>query len=482
MPPAAAGTLAAGAGVVVGCALAIDVRLGAVLALAVLCVPIALADPPLIIALWAALTVFSKSPGAGLALTATGLLAFGAWLAHARADPARIRSALRPHRQLITLIVLLLAWLTVSMAWAADPARAAAEAGIWYVNAVAVVVLVTSLRTPRDIRLVVGAVIAAVVASAALGLVGVDLASAASAPQAATGAEGRLEGASGDPNFMAAFIVAAVVLGTVLFSAAASPWRAVLPAAIALLVVGLAATESRGGLLAFLVVLGAGVVVMRGRRAVALGLAAVALLIGGLSLAANPAALERIKLAEQDRGNGREDLWVVARRMAAEHPMTGVGLDNFTARSAEYVRRPGSLDYVELIVDRPHVVHNTYLQMLAETGVIGLGLWLALAATVLGSALRAARRFERAGRHRLAVLSRGVLVADVGLLTAVFFISALSTATVWVLLALGPVLLSLASAPDRGSPGRAARPSGRGVGYSPAVRLPVGLARGELGS
>jgi O-antigen ligase len=305
---------------------------------------------------------------------------------------------------------------------------------------------------------VISAIVTAVAASVALGLAGFDLGATPSVAETATSSQGRLQGASGDPNFMAAFIVAAVALGAVLWGAVASRWRVVVPALMGLLLVGLPATESRGGLLALLVVLVVAIVVMRGRRSAVLGGAAVAVLVAGVWIAANPSALARIQSAEQDRGNGREDLWLVARRMSADHPLTGVGLHNFTARSPEYIRQPGSLTYVDLVVDRPHEVHNTYLQMLAETGVIGLGLFLAFASTALASAVRAARRFERAGRHRLAVLARGVLVADLGLLTAAFFISAQSTATVWLLLALGPALLGLALAPighSSGSPLRA---------------------------
>jgi O-antigen ligase len=449
--PAATGAVAVAFGTAVGVALAVDIRLGAALAAAVLALPIALVDPPLVIALWAGLTVLSRYPDVGLVMTSTGLLAFGVWLAQWRADPARIRATLHPHRRLLTLLGLLLAWVTISLAWARDPARAGSELVSWYVNAVAIVILLTSVRTPRDVKLVIGAIVVAVAASVAMGLAGVDFggASSATATATATTSQGRLQGASGDPNFMAAFIVPAIVLGTVLWAAAASRWRAVLPAMIVLLLVGLPATESRGGMLAFLVVLLAGFVVMRGRRSVVLGAATVALLIGGTWISTHPAALARIKSAEQDRGNGRQDLWLVARRMSADHPLIGVGLANFRVRSPDYVRQPGALNYVDLVVDRPHEVHNTYLQLLAENGAIGLGLFLALCWTALASALGAARRFVRAGRHRLAVLSRGVLVADVGLLTASFFITAQSTAAVWLILALGPVLLGVASATDR---------------------------------
>jgi hypothetical protein len=82
--------------------------------------------------------------------------------------------------------------------------------------------------------------------------------------------------------------------------------------------------------------------------------------------------------------------------------------------------------------------------VLAESGIVGLGLTLALAAIAVISALRAGRRFERAGERGLALLARGVVAAHAGLLTAAFFISAQATATVWVLLALGPVLLGVA--------------------------------------
>ncbi len=465
MPVIAAGAVAAGLGIAAGVAVAVDLRVGALLALAVLGIPVALVDPPLIIALWAALTVFSKHPAFGMATTAVGLLACGAWLARARSNPAQIRAALAPHRWLLTILALLLIWVTLSPAWSQDSGRAGSEVADWWINAAAVVVLLTSLRTPRDVKLVVAALVIAVVASVALGLAGVDIAASASVAETATNSEGRLQGTVGDPNFMAAFIVSSIVLAVVLFGATRSRWRAVLPPAIALLVVGLAATESRGGMLAFLVVLAAAFVVMRGRRAEVLAVAAVILLIGGVWISANPAVLQRIERAQEDRGNGREDLWLVARRMSGDYPVTGVGLDNFVVRSPEYVRRPGSLDYVELVVDRPHEAHNTYLQMLAETGAVGLGLWLALALAAMASAFRAARRFARAGRRSLTLLARGVLVGDVGLVITTFFITAQTTATVWVLLALGPILLGVSYAQ-----------SGTRIGYSSGERLRASTA------
>src|SRR5215204_4709349 len=64
------GVAAAGAAIAVGVALTIDLRLGAALALGAVLAPLAVLDLPVVIALWAALTVFSRAPGFGLATSA----------------------------------------------------------------------------------------------------------------------------------------------------------------------------------------------------------------------------------------------------------------------------------------------------------------------------------------------------------------------------------------------------------------------------
>jgi O-antigen ligase len=439
------GVVAAGAGIAVGLALTIDLRLGAALALGALVVPLALLDLPVVIALWAALTVFSRIPGLGLTTSAAGLLVLGAWIAHARTDRAAIRSALRLHRPLLAVVTLLLVWLTLSRAWAQDQAAAASALLDWYINAAALVVVLTSLRTARDVLLVIGAVILAVLAALGLALAGIELAPAQLSPDLASAADGRLTGALGDPNFMAAIFLPVLVLCAAMRGAVSTPARSLLLPAAIFLAVGLAMTQSRGGLLAAVATLVAALVFMRGHRAAVLGVGAAAVVTVAVYLLANPAALGRLQSIGEDRGNGREDLWLVARRMSADHPVGGVGLANFTVRSREYVRRPGTLRYVELVVERPHVVHNSYLQLLAETGVVGFMLFLAFAWSAVASAVRAGRRFERAGDSALALLSRGVVAANIGLLTAAIFISVQTTSIVWVLLAFGPLLLGVAA-------------------------------------
>jgi O-antigen ligase len=305
------------------------------------------------------------------------------------------------------------------------------------------VVLLTSVRTERDIRLVVVAIVAGTLFSVLIGLAAGGLGEAGAGVETATATEGRLQGGADDPNFLASAIVPAVVLAVALAGLVRARQRPALLAAIVVLVVGLVATQSRGGALAAIAALLASLVVMRGRRGHVLAVVALVAAVALAYVAVSPGALSRLTSAE-DRGNGREDLWVVASRMADEHPVTGVGLDNFRVRSAEYVREPGSLQFVDLIAERPHEVHNTYLQLLAETGVVGAALFVAVVALALRSAGTAARRLAAAGRRELAQLARAVLVANVGLLAAGVFLSTGSRALFWILLALGPALLGLA--------------------------------------
>ena len=106
----------------------------------------------------------------------------------------------------------------------------------------------------------------------------------------------------------------------------------------------------------------------------------------------------------------------------------------------------------EFIVDHPKVTHNIYLQLLSELGVIGLGLFLALIVTCLGCVLRAARTFRREGAATMELLSRGLFIALAALLVADFFSSALYSKQLYLLLAMGPALLAMAS-PRRASSG-----------------------------
>jgi O-antigen ligase len=292
--------------------------------------------------------------------------------------------------------------------------------------------------------------------SVLIGLASNGLTSSASAIDTATSQEGRLQGGAGDPNVLAAGLVPAIVLAAALASGARGAGaRWALGFAILVMGVGVAATESRGGMLAMVVALVASLAVAKGRRVAIVALAAFA--IGGAAawFVNSPSGWERITSFDGG-GNGRSDLWAVAGDMAHDHPIVGVGLANFQERAGEYVRRPRELQFVDLIAEEPHVAHNTYLQFVAENGLLGLAIFLALAAAALHAALTAGRRFDANGDDPLATLSRAVFVGILALMTASIFLTNGHDSRLWLLFGLAAILAQLSRV--QGRPGLDAGP------------------------
>jgi hypothetical protein len=77
-------------------------------------------------------------------------------------------------------------------------------------------------------------------------------------------------------------------------------------------------------------------------------------------------------------------------------------------------------------------------------GVIGLVAFVLILGFSLRCALRAARLFERRRDFTMELLSRAVFVGLVGILTADFFASEQFSKQLWLLLGLGPALLTMA--------------------------------------
>jgi probable O-glycosylation ligase (exosortase A-associated) len=75
---------------------------------------------------------------------------------------------------------------------------------------------------------------------------------------------------------------------------------------------------------------------------------------------------------EDESAMGRIRAWGVALQMWSDHPITGVGPRNFTLLYRRYSN-----------TDEVHVAHNSYLQMLAETGLPGFLLFVSLLAVGL---------------------------------------------------------------------------------------------------
>ncbi len=437
----AVGALAA---VALALAAALDVRLGVAALVALAVLPALRKDVAFGVAAIAALAFLARLPAVGVAPTALLVLVAGRWWTVRRRRASVGAETVAAHPTLAAVVVGLVLWCGLSLTWAQRSGPGQAALLDWIVAAALFGIVSTSLVKTRQLRVVLYGFVGGAVASVLIGLAARH-GLAGSSLAAQTAFEGRLQGGAGDPNFLAAGLVAAGALAWGLFMASSRPGeRRALAGAFAVLLVGLGATESRGGVIAAAVTALAAVALARGARVrAALGVGAGAGLVVA-ALALSPGGLQRVT-ASDPQGDGRADLWTVATRMVDQRPLLGVGLANYRVRSGEFVREPGSLQFVDLIAGRPHEVHNTYLQFAAETGLPGALAFLLVASLALRSAWLAQRRFAALGDHELAAIARAVLCATVAMLTALVFITDGQDLRLWVLFGLGPALLGMAS-------------------------------------
>jgi O-antigen ligase len=147
-----------------------------------------------------------------------------------------------------------------------------------------------------------------------------------------------------------------------------------------LLLVGLLAAQSRGGLAAFAVAVLALPLALRRRRLVATAvLPLVFLAVAWMSLGGQLRGLA----ARGVQGN-RLALWTDAFRMVKDFPLLGAGFNAFGSAYVPYQRVERYEWYGE--------AHNEYLQALIDTGIAGALLVAALVYTLFRRAVRAARQ------------------------------------------------------------------------------------------
>jgi O-antigen ligase len=436
------------AAVVAGMAVVYDLPLGIAFVGACVFLPLVLLSLPMALAVWipVAWNEFSHVPGK--APLAGALLLFVAWIG-TRKTRGTIVAAEHSVRVAQVAFVLLLVWVTLSISWASDRSHAWSEVIDWYFAGGVFLLVTTVASIPAHVRLVALAFVVGALASIVIGLTGSGLSTTADAIDLAT--RQRFSGGAGDPNYLAAGLVAALALAAGLVAVTRdSLARLGLAATVLALVAALAATESRGGLIAALIAFLAAVALARERRATTVALGIFVTAAATIFLLLSPSGWERMTTFDAG-GTGRTELWQVAIRMAGDHPIVGVGIRGYEHESGNYVLQAGNLKFVERIAEQPVVTHNVYLQQLAETGIVGLALLLVLFGACLVASQSAARRYEAGGDRAMAALARATTVAMIGMLAASFFISNSTDKRLWIVLALGPALL-LAARPQPHAP------------------------------
>jgi O-antigen ligase len=360
--------------------------------------------------------------------------------------------ALREHGRLLLKVILFCCWMTLSIAWAQQPGLAGTAAGYWWLAAFAFLISLTTLTNPRDFRFVALAFVVGAVISVMIGLATGSIAASINTVNQ-TALQGRFTGGGGDPNEQAAAFVPALFLIVGLIGIYRQRViRIALLLAFGLIAVGFFATQSRGGLVSLAVATVAAMFLAPRYRARILALSLILCLAAIVIVVSNPGALTRI-VDVSGGSSGRNDLWRVGWEVFTAHPILGVGAANFTVVESHYVLRPGTITHIQYLTDVPYLVSSAYLQQLAESGVIGLFAYLAVLWACLRATWRAITRLDVIGWPEYADLGRAVLMGTIGMLCAVFFISDGGDVRLWVLLGMGPALLTMARRLEARGPG-----------------------------
>lgn len=392
---------------------------------------------------------------------AIGLVLFASWLARlASQRGADLASFVSQNRALVVAMVAMLCWSALSFAWAYSPSTALGGSGRFLLSMLLIPIAFGAIREREHVMWVLAAFVIGALISCLYGF----------AHPVATGQTGRLTGTIGDANAEGTVLAAAIplLLGIVAFVGTSGRMRLLAVAGVIVMFAGLVNTLSREGLLSLAAVM-VGAVIFGGRwrgRAATLLVIGVAATVGYFFVLAPLTARQRVTATDT---SGRSSIWTVAWRVINDHPVLGVGTDNFILVEYKYVDQPGVITSANYIVDTPKVAHNAFLEALTDLGIPGLLTLLAVLGCALTSAVRAAWMFERAGDRGMEAMSRAVVLALVAVLTSDLFASSVYAKFLWILLSLCPVLLSLArrSSPAPGMPARSEPRPGRGT---PPVR------------
>ncbi|MCG9554461.1 O-antigen ligase family protein [Vibrio sp. Isolate31] len=181
----------------------------------------------------------------------------------------------------------------------------------------------------------------------------------------------------GDPNdlslvlmFPLAFAISQVVTTGIPLSK-----RIISVGVTVLLLAAVIATQSRGGLLGSLAVIGIFAFKVIRSKLLLITLGAIGSIglyfVAGISDRASGGAAEQ---GVDESAMGRIYAWEAAFKMALDNPLTGVGLDNFFSNYFFYSSHWDGLN---------HAVHSTWFGVLAETGFLGLTIFLILITSLI---------------------------------------------------------------------------------------------------
>lgn len=276
------------------------------------------------------------------------------------------------------------------------------------------------------------------------------------------GAVDRVSGPLGDPNFWAQAMVLLVPLAIWLATSRGRPaLRLVGALGAALLLAGIVATESRGGLIALMVSAAVAMWLAGGRArrlALVVPLAVALALVAATGTGDRFAQLQDIRdpaTAEDFSVTGRVSEALVAVEMFEDYPLTGIGAGNYIPLYGAYAPDIGLDDRQE------REPHNSYLEIGAESGAVGMVAFVALIFTAIWAAVTSAQMAARNGDGEARRLGIAIAAGLSGYAVGAIFLHQAYPEYLWLGIGFAGAALGLARRrwPDPASPSRIAATS-----------------------
>ncbi|MBV6507787.1 MAG: hypothetical protein JJLCMIEE_00845 [Acidimicrobiales bacterium] len=220
----------------------------------------------------------------------------------------------------------------------------------------------------------------------------------------------RAVGLQGDPNQFSLYQAAAIPIIVQLSRRGASPKNRLWLGALVPLMLSIVVSGSRTGLLTAFILLVLLLVPWRAFRARRgrsrlIPLAVLIAVLGGVVCVYVIGTRADTRLDIQslidDRGSHRLELWYVGWTVYVDHPWVGLGLENFESQSARLLETTVGSKVDRLIEVGGVGVHNSYLEVMVNLGVIGLVLFLAVLLTAGVKLYDARRRWPSLGLQPL---------------------------------------------------------------------------------
>ena len=319
-----------------------------------------------------------------------------------------------------TILPVLLLGILIGLSLLASPDQAAGVAKVVrYALFITFFFLVTQLAaTVDDATRVIRVIVLSGAAAAAWGVVAF-----------VTGAAARAGGPISDPNDYA-FLMATLLPLCVYLIVEERHLRLLWVIAGVLLTAGVLATLSRGALVGVGALFVWAVVT---RRIPLTGmLAAVVAVVSVLALAFafwSPLINDRIERKGRianDNVESRQAYWRAALSMTADHPWLGVGPGRFGEESTDYIRDN------PIVLPDP-VVHNSYLEILAENGILALTFFLAFLLMTWRLLTGAHKRAKAEGDVKRVRLTTALQATMVVVVVSSAFISAQVQIPFWLI-------------------------------------------------